>query len=147
LELAFTRTMPRLGYTVNEAHFWIYFRSIERSRPSTQTDLTRAERKRRRKKEEIARGTPNRFASRDICSLSLSLALDYDDEDDDDNEEQSIRHFIYTLRGLFRAAISFPLKWPDPIRFHSVLRYARVHASLRLFSIDGWLVCDRPSPS
>lgn len=158
MELAFTRTMPRLGYTVNEAHFWIYFRSIERSRPSTQTDLTRAERKRRRKKEEIARGTPNRFASRDICSFSLSLsiyfslshslALDYDDEDDDDNEEQSIRHFIYILRGLFRAAISFPLKWPDPIRFHGVLRYARVHASLTLFSIDGWLVqCDRPSPS
>jgi hypothetical protein len=96
--------MARLGYTVNEAHFWIYFRSIERSRPSTQTDLTRAERKRRRKKEEIARGTPNRFASRDICSLSLALslslsffALDYDDEDDDDNEAQSIRHFIKRL--------------------------------------------------
>jgi len=88
--------MPRLGYTVNEAHFWIYFRSIERSRPSTQTDLTRVER--RRKKEEIVRGTPNRFASRDICSLSLSFfALDYDDEDDDDNEEQSICHFIKRL--------------------------------------------------
>lgn len=87
---------------LNEAHFWIYFRSIERSRPLTQTDLTRAERKRGRKKEEIARGTPNRFASRDICSLSPSLshtffALDYDDEDDDDNEEQSIRHFIKRL--------------------------------------------------
>lgn len=90
-------TMPRLGYTVNEARFWIYFRSIERSRPSTQTDLTRAERKRGRKKEEIARGTPNRFA---IFARSLSLSLPFfalDDENDDDNEEQSIRHFIKRL--------------------------------------------------
>ncbi|KAL0124809.1 hypothetical protein PUN28_006577 [Cardiocondyla obscurior] len=63
--------IPRHKYTVNEVRFWIYFRSIERSRPSTQTDLTRAERKRRRKKEEIARGTPNRFC--DTCS-SLFLS-------------------------------------------------------------------------
>jgi len=52
---------------------------------------------------------------------------------------------VILLRGLFRAAISFSLKWPDPIRFHSVLYRALVHASsLRLFSIDGRLVCDRP---
>lgn len=29
-------------YTVDEEHFWIYFRPIERFRPSTQTDLSRS---------------------------------------------------------------------------------------------------------
>jgi len=123
--------MPRLGYTVNEAHFWIYFRSIERSRPSTQTDLTRVERKRRRKKEEIVRGTPNRFADRDICSFSLSLSHS-------SHSTTTMRTMTTTrsnqsvilLRGLFRAAISFPLKWSDPIRFHSV-EFSNARACMR----------------
>lgn len=33
-------------YTVDEEHFWIYFRPIERFRPSTQTDLSSEERQR-----------------------------------------------------------------------------------------------------
>lgn len=53
---------------------------------------------------------------------------------------------VILLRGLFRAAISFPLKWPDPIRFHGVPRRARVRKSLSSFSLmASRLVCNRNS--
>lgn len=56
---------------------------------------------------------------------------------------------VILLRGLFRAAISFPLKWPDPIRFHGVPHRARVRVhelSLSSFSLmTGRLVCNRNS--
>ncbi|KYQ58028.1 hypothetical protein ALC60_03079, partial [Trachymyrmex zeteki] len=92
------------------------------------------EKEKEKKGRDSERDTEPLRESRYLLFLSLSLYL--------------FLSFSFSLRGLFRAAISFPLKWPDPIRFHGVLRYARVHASLTLFSIDGWLVqCDRPSPS
>lgn len=130
-----------LGYTVNEEHFWIYFRSIERSRPSTQTDLAEP---RERKERDSERNTGSRFASRDISrSFSLGYARTMTATT---TKTTRGNQSVILLRGLFRAAISFPHKWPDPIRFHGVPRRARVRKSLSSFSLmAGRLVCNRNS--
>lgn len=44
-------------YTVDEEHFWIYFRPIERFRPSTQTDLSSEERRGGEREREMASGS------------------------------------------------------------------------------------------
>lgn len=94
-----------LGYIqLTKKHFWIYFRSIERSRPSTQTDLAESrEREREKERKEIARETLDRALRLAIFALSHSPLFALDDEEDDDgdndkdDEGQSIRHFIKRL--------------------------------------------------
>lgn len=96
-------------------YFWIYFRSIEKSRPSTQTDLTSQERER----EIYVLLCQLRY------SFSLSLFVRYLHSNTYYDTRRTMKRrghnqSVILLRGLFRAAISFLLKWPDPIRFHGV---------------------------
>jgi len=94
-------TMRDSDMRVNEEHFWIYFRLIEGSRPSTRTDLINGEEKRK--------GEGERAWTLDFFSLSLSRSVRAARRVGGDQS-------VILLRGLFRVAISFPLKWPDPIR-------------------------------